>query len=98
MGNRQTDPWSTDLKPFTQSSSNWPRFMRVFPVLNWDYEDVWTFLRNFDLPYCSLYDKGYTSLGDVHNSRPNPSLKAEDGTFKPAYELTDPNDERLSRY
>ena len=97
MGNRRTDPWSADLKPFTQSSGDWPNFMRVFPALEWDYSNVWSFLRGFNLPYCSLYDQGYTSLGEISNSRPNPSLKTESGTFKPAYELLDQNDERLSR-
>ena len=56
MGNRRTDPWSQDLKPFTQSSEGWPSFMRIFPILDWDYVSVWQFLRSFDLPYCSLYD------------------------------------------
>ena len=89
MGNRRTDPWSADLKPLTQSSGDWPSFMRVFPILDWDYSNVWTFLREFSLPYCSLYDQGYTSLGEIHNSRPNPSLKTEAGTYKPAHQLLD---------
>jgi FAD synthetase len=75
MGNRRTDPYSQDLQPFTQSSEGWPDFMRVFPILEWDYRSVWQFLRSFDLPYCSLYDQGFTSLGEKHNSQPNAALK-----------------------
>lgn len=45
MGNRQTDPWSKDLEPFTQSSPSWPKFMRVFPIIKWTYKDVWVYLR-----------------------------------------------------
>jgi len=99
MGNRSTDPWSNDLQPFTDSSVGWPSFMRVFPILQWDYCAVWRFLRLFDLPYCSLYDKGFTSLGEKNNSQPNPTLKVEGeaSEYRPAYELTDNSLERLSR-
>jgi FAD synthetase len=75
MGNRRTDPWSADLKPMTESSAGWPAFMRIFPIINWDYRTVWAFLRGYSLKYCSLYDKGFTSLGEKHNSVPNPHLK-----------------------
>ena len=70
--------------------------MRVFPILDWDYQTVWKLLRKFGLTYCVLYDQGYTSLGEKHNSVPNPELKLEDG-YRPAYELQDGADERLSR-
>ena len=31
--------------------------------------------------YCSLYDEGYTSLGGVHNTAKNASLRRADGTY-----------------
>ena len=75
--------------------------MRVFPILEWDYTDVWTFLCQLNLSYCSLYDAGFTSLGEKNNSAPNPNLKRVDNngvtTFLPAYELKDGNLERDSR-
>jgi 3'-phosphoadenosine 5'-phosphosulfate sulfotransferase (PAPS reductase)/FAD synthetase len=36
---------------------------------------VWKFLRQNKLAYCSLYDEGYTSLGEKHNSQKNPYLR-----------------------
>jgi FAD synthetase len=97
MGNRLTDPYSSKLSPIEASSPGWPEFIRIFPVLAWDYTGVWHFLREFNLPYCCLYDRGFTSLGEKHNSRPNPHLLREDGQYNAAYELADDTLERLSR-
>jgi len=77
MGNRRTDPWSQNLSAICPSSQGWPIFTRVFPILDWSYSDVWGFLKEFDLTYCSLYDQGYTSLGEIHNSQKNPYLRIE---------------------
>ena len=48
--------------------------MRVNPILTWNYGQIWHFLRVFSLPYCPLYDMGYTSMGKVSDSKPNPAL------------------------
>ena len=56
------------------------------------------------IPYCELYDKGYTSLGGTTDTHPNPALKAKQGTdererevYRPAYELVEDEAERLGR-
>ena len=101
MGNRRSDPWSRDLEPICKSSSGWPDFYRVLPILDWEYHHVWEFLRCYEQPYCTLYDQGYTSLGEMDNTIKNPELKVEkpDGTIEylPAYALKSEEHERESR-
>ncbi|KAH8052660.1 hypothetical protein JL720_14899 [Aureococcus anophagefferens] len=72
-----------------------PPFMRVNPILDWTYGDVWAFLRAFDLPYCALYDGGYTSLERA--PRPEPGASARGGAYKPAHLLEDWSLERAGR-
>ena len=33
------------------------------PIINWTNADVWSFIRNHNLQYCKLYDKGYHRIG-----------------------------------
>ena len=33
------------------------------PLVEWTHEEVWTYLRNFDVPYNALHDRGYPSIG-----------------------------------
>ncbi|KAM0202014.1 hypothetical protein ACHAQI_011022 [Fusarium lateritium] len=58
------------------------------------------FIRHLSIEYCPLYDRGYTSLGGKKDTHPNPHLKKQDNdgeTFRPAYELTEDDEERLGR-
>jgi FAD synthetase len=96
MGTRHTDPSCARLEEFSSSTPGWPSFMRVNPILDWSYSDVWAFILAMDIPYCSLYDKGYTSIGEVNNTKPNPALFVN-GTYAPAYTLKDEEQERAGR-
>lgn len=135
VGTRRTDPHGADLRHFDPTDEGWPRFVRVHPVIDWHYAEIWAvsdgavllacllafvesrgggesraagapadkdctqFIRHLNIPYLSLYDKGYTSLGGTEDTHPNPHLKKDDGhdSFRPAYELIADDEERLGR-
>ena len=52
-----------------------------------------------EIPYCPLYDLGYTSLGGTEDTHPTPALKDDPGgeAYRPAYELVEDDAERLGR-
>ena len=74
LGTRNTDPNAGNQGSFAPSSTWMPPFMRVNPILDWTYGHTWHFLRLFKIPYCTLYDEGYTSLGNVEDTLPCPAL------------------------
>lgn len=42
----------------SDTQKGFPAFMRVNPIIDWNYKQIWEFLRGFEIPYCSLYDEG----------------------------------------
>jgi 3'-phosphoadenosine 5'-phosphosulfate sulfotransferase (PAPS reductase)/FAD synthetase len=109
VGTRRTDPHGSNLTHFDRTDHGWPDFMRIHPVIDWKLSEIWCFLRSAELreadgsplAYCEMYDEGYTSLGGVGDTVRNPRLKYvdKDGRerYRPAYELTKDEDERLGR-
>jgi phosphoadenosine phosphosulfate reductase len=43
---------------------------KIHPVIDWHNRDVYRYLQKHDLPYHPLWEKGYTSVGDIHTSQP----------------------------
>lgn len=37
----------------------------VNPIIDWENEDVWEFIHAYHIPYCKLYDEGFTRLGCI---------------------------------
>lgn len=86
---------------FAPTDKDWPGFVRVNPILEWSYNQVWSFIRELDIPYCDLYNQGYSSLGSKSNTKKNTSLLRYTSEGKeyylPAWRLTENHKERLSR-
>ena len=101
VGTRRTDPHGENLQAFDVTDHGWPSFMRVHPMLEWKYVEVWAFLQYMGLEWCELYDAGFTSLGGMRDTHPNPRLRYTDDEgrerFKPAWELEEDAEERLGR-
>ncbi|KAJ5148219.1 hypothetical protein N7526_001571 [Penicillium atrosanguineum] len=101
VGIRRTDPHGAKLTHFDRTDHGWPDFMRIHPMIDWHYAEIWAFIRHLDLEFCDLYRQGYTSLGGTSDTKPNPKLRKEGGSdaeYLPAYELTEDVEERLGRY
>ncbi|GAB4821656.1 hypothetical protein N2152v2_008702 [Parachlorella kessleri] len=97
LGTRKGDPNAGDQDTLCMSSVGWPAFLRVNPILDWSYHDIWEFLRLLGASYCCLYDRGFTSVGSVDNTEPNSALIKEDGSYAPAHLLSDARLERAGR-
>ncbi|KAJ1499114.1 hypothetical protein HMI54_010858 [Coelomomyces lativittatus] len=99
VGTRRTDPFASTLDYVQRCDPDWPPFLRVHPILDWSFHDVWLFLNTLNVEYCVLYDQGYTSLGDSRYTVPNPQLKSDSCPYGylPAWKLKDETQERAGR-
>lgn len=79
LGTRETDPYAQSWSVIkdTDTHKGWPLYSRVMLIYYWSYKMVWRFIKECELPYCKLYDKGFTYVGDQSNSIPNPFLASE---------------------
>ena len=37
--------------------------IKINPLINWTEEDVWDYIKKYDVPYNKLHDKGFLSIG-----------------------------------
>lgn len=37
--------------------------IKVNPLINWNWDEVWDYIRKHNIPYNKLHDKGFTSIG-----------------------------------
>jgi phosphoadenosine phosphosulfate reductase len=43
---------------------------KASPLADWSDDDCWAYIRERGLPYNTLHDRGYGSIGDVHSTLP----------------------------
>ena len=56
------------------------------PVAYWTDEDIWAFIRQYNLPYCELYDQGYSRLGCIGCPMSGSKGQSRDFARWPRYE------------
>jgi len=73
----QVGSWFAGLRRSQSSSRSNVPFLKaqgerwkVHPIADWSDRDVYRYLKQYDLPYHPLFEKGYISLGDVHTTKP----------------------------
>ena len=92
MGCRRNDPGCQNLCILSHTNNGWPDFLRLNPILEWTYDEVWDFILSRRISYPILYDNGYTSIGDKLSTTKNPFLLTSD-----AYSLINASFERAGR-
>jgi len=70
---RDYDAWVTGLRreqaptrattPIVAIDMDHAGITKLAPLATWSKAQVWGYIRDHDLPYHSLYDRGYTSIG-----------------------------------
>jgi phosphoadenosine phosphosulfate reductase len=58
----------------------------VSPIFHWTDRDVWQFIRDNRMPYCKLYDEGYTRIGCIFCPMASKKSKARDRFRYPGVE------------
>jgi phosphoadenosine phosphosulfate reductase len=70
FGVRSNESKGRSRRCFVESQPQKTRFGKaplavINPILKWTEADVWQFIRENHLPYCSLYDEGFKRLGCI---------------------------------
>jgi phosphoadenosine phosphosulfate reductase len=85
------DCWAAGVRRADSSSrSKTPKFgwdkrfnlWKLNPLADWTERDVWNYIREHQLPYNPLHDRGYPSIGCTHCTRPvGPGGDLRDGRW-----------------
>lgn len=62
------------------------RHVRVLPIRLWSDDRVWEFIRELEVPYCELYNQGWSRLGCVGCPLVRPAIRLKEFERWPQYE------------
>ena len=65
------DAWMTGLRrehrlhapPSPKSNGTNNKLIKINPLAEWTHDDVWNYIREHNVPYNALHDRGYPSIG-----------------------------------
>lgn len=73
-GIRRDEHEARKMETYFSTRSN---HTRIHPILHFTLSDIWEYIREFNVPYVNLYDKGYKSLGEAPFTKPLKKNSAE---------------------
>lgn len=68
-GLRRDQSLARELTPVVEWDEKFG-LLKVNPLARWTEADVWRYVRERDIPYNTLHDRGYPSIGCVHCTTP----------------------------
>ncbi len=70
-GLRRDQSKARESAPKSEILSEWDhKILKLSPLIDWTAQDVWKYVRDNDVPYNTLFDKGYDSVGCIICSTP----------------------------
>jgi phosphoadenosine phosphosulfate reductase len=58
----------SDMRETLPVVQNLKNQYKIYPIINWSNKDVHLYLKEHNLPYHPLWEKGYVSIGDWHST------------------------------
>lgn len=94
--NKEKSTEESDL--LHKSDGKYPNFMRLYPIFDFDYTEIWGLILLMNYPYPEVYDQGYSSLGKKSKTVKNENLLNQaTGNYLSAYCLEAIDSERTFR-
>lgn len=65
-GLRRSQSSTRKERPFVEQQN---KILKIYPILDWNDRDIYTYLMENNLPYHPLWNQGYVSVGDWHSTK-----------------------------